>query len=236
MAPAANGGLPASKPVICKKTHRAQRPSRKHRRALGAEAQARRAPRSALGLSGLYASALRPQQTQGAGPWARGADLHCTEPELRFAAGPALGLPFQAPGHPGPVAKRLRLQASTARHAGMQTDTSGAGPAAPHASIRPSPSPPHTRPSSPLAAAAPSTSPPLLPQLLHPILYSNAPPTSSSSHCYLQLHCVPQVLRQVQASQRCEAKCTYASYQEAGSNQGTRCPPTAEHCSTSLQG
>ena len=59
---------------------------------------------SALSLGALCFGTRR-QQTQGTGPWARGAELHCTEPELRFAVVPALGLTCQAPGHPGPVAK-----------------------------------------------------------------------------------------------------------------------------------
>ena len=86
--------MPAPKPVTCKETHRAQRPSRKHRRALGAEAQARRAPRSALGLSGLYALALRPQQTPG--HWALGLVI------------PA-GAGCRSTGPPGATTGRARL-------------------------------------------------------------------------------------------------------------------------------
>ena len=67
-------------------------------------AAVKRPPPSALSRRALCFGTRR-QQTQGTGPWARGAELHCTEPELRFAADPALGLPSQAPEHPGSVAK-----------------------------------------------------------------------------------------------------------------------------------
>ena len=86
----------------------------------GGLASVKRPPSSALSLGALCFGTRR-QQTQGTGPWARGAELHCAEPELRFTADPALGLPSQAPEHPGSVAKRLRPQASAAGHVGMQT-------------------------------------------------------------------------------------------------------------------
>ena len=106
MAPAGAEGMLAPKFVTCKETHRAQRPSRKYRRALGAEAQARRAPRSALGLSGLYTLALRPQQTQGAGPWVTswepGTRPHLKSTALALVSSRSTALGPIPGGQPGP--------------------------------------------------------------------------------------------------------------------------------------
>ena len=73
-------------------THQAQRPSRKHRRALGAEAQARRVPRSALGLSGLNASALGVSRPRALGPG-------CGQRLRRSGLGALALRPQRIPGH-----------------------------------------------------------------------------------------------------------------------------------------
>ena len=115
-------------------------------------AAVKRPPPSALSL-GALGFGTRRQQTQGTGPWARGAELHCTEPELRFAVVPALGLTCQAPGHPGPVAKSFSPRPQLQDMQACRQTRSGAGLLCFRMATLPS--------------TAPSTSPPLLPLPLH---------------------------------------------------------------------
>ena len=141
-------------------------------------------PPSALSLGALCIGTRR-QQTQGTGPWAREAELHCTEPELRFGAVPALGLTYQAPEHPGSVAKSFgpRPQLQDMQATDMQERGSSCCARMRSVALPPTPrcSPPPALCLRPLHSHL-NTSAPLSPSPLRP---PSSPPISASSSCLL---------------------------------------------------